>query len=79
VAGGILAAHATSCAIPSGVRYARFVRFWFLILIGRFATLEGMKIKSVTPMHHAMSMDSPAVAAGGGLALGGCRNLEQGL
>jgi hypothetical protein len=24
----------------------------FLILIGCFATLEGMKIKSVTPMHH---------------------------
>ena len=28
-----------SCATPSGVRYVRFVRFSFLILIGRFATL----------------------------------------
>ena len=29
-------------------------------------------------MHHAMSMDSPAVPAGGGLALGRCRNAKQG-
>jgi hypothetical protein len=34
------------------VRYIRLVRFSFLILIGRFVTLEGMKIKSVTPRHH---------------------------
>jgi hypothetical protein len=30
-------------------RYVQLVRFSFLILIGRFVTLEGMKIKSVTP------------------------------
>jgi hypothetical protein len=66
VAGGILAAHATSCAIPSDVRYTRFVRFSFLVLIGRFATLEGMKIKSVTPMHHLMIMVSSAASATGG-------------
>ena len=31
-------------------RYIRLVRFSFLILIGRFVTLEGMEInKSVTP------------------------------
>jgi hypothetical protein len=42
-------------------RYVRFVRFLFLILIGRFVTLEGMKIKSVTPMHHPMSMGRAAV------------------
>jgi len=41
-------------------RYIRLVRFSFLILIGRFATLEGMKVKSVTPMHHPMSMGSSA-------------------
>jgi hypothetical protein len=28
----------------------------FLILIGRFATLEGMKIKSVTPRHYRVIM-----------------------
>jgi hypothetical protein len=28
-------------------------------LIRRFATLEGVKIKSVTPMHHLMIMGSP--------------------
>jgi hypothetical protein len=50
--------------------------FSLLILIGRFVTLEAMKIKSVTPMHHPMSMDSPAVPAGGGLALGGCHDPE---
>ena len=65
--------------IHTYARYVRFLRFSFLILIGCFVTLEGMKIKSVTPMHHAMSMDSPAVAAGGGLAVGGCRDAEQGL
>jgi len=37
-----------------------YIRFSFLILIGRFVTLEGMKIKSVTPMHHPMSMGSSA-------------------
>jgi hypothetical protein len=42
---------------------AGFVRFSFLILIGRFVTLEGMKIKSVTPMHHPMSMGSSATPA----------------
>jgi hypothetical protein len=31
-----------------------------LILIARFATLKGMKIKSVTPMHHQMCMGSSA-------------------
>jgi hypothetical protein len=36
------------------------VRFSFLILIGRFATLAGMKIKSVTPLHHPMNMGSSA-------------------
>jgi len=34
------------------VRYVLLVHSSFLILITRFATLEGMKIKSVTPMHH---------------------------
>ena len=29
-------------------------------MIARFATLEGMKIKSVTPVHHPMSMGSSA-------------------
>ena len=33
VVGGIPAAHAVSCARPLGVRYARFMRFSFLILI----------------------------------------------
>jgi hypothetical protein len=33
-------------------------------LIGRFVTLEGMKIKSVTPMHHLMIMVSSAVPGG---------------
>jgi hypothetical protein len=47
-----------SCGRPSGVRYARFLRFSFLILICRFVTLEGMKIKSATPMHHLMIMVS---------------------
>jgi hypothetical protein len=32
-------------------------------LIGRFVTLEGMKIKSVTPMHHLMIMGSSATLA----------------
>ena len=41
-------------------RYVRLVRFSFLILIGRLATLKGMKIKSVTPMHHQMIMVSSA-------------------
>jgi hypothetical protein len=36
----------------------RLARFSFPILIGRFATLEGMKIKSVIPMHHPMNMGS---------------------
>ena len=37
----------------------------FLILIGCFVTLEGMKIKSVTPMHHLMIMvSSVSVALG---------------
>jgi len=40
-----------------------YIRFSFLILIGRFVTLEGMKIKSVTPMHHLMSMGSSATPA----------------
>jgi len=44
-------------------RYIRLVRFSFLILIGRFVTLEGMKIKSVTPMHHQMIMVSSATPA----------------
>jgi hypothetical protein len=43
-------------------RYIRLVRFSFLILIGRFVTLEGMKIKSVTPLHHPMSMGSSTSA-----------------
>jgi hypothetical protein len=37
---------------------SRFVRFSFLILIGLFVTLEGMKIKSVTPIHHLTLMVS---------------------
>jgi hypothetical protein len=44
-------------------RYIRLVRFSFLILIGRFATLEGMKIEGVTPMHHPMCMGSSASTA----------------
>jgi hypothetical protein len=60
-------------------RYIRLVRFSFLILIGRFATLEGMQIKSVTPMHHLTIVVSSAAPAGGGLALGGYRDPEQGL
>ena len=40
--------------------YVRFVRFSFLILIGRFVTLEGMKIKSVTPTHHLTIVVSTA-------------------
>jgi hypothetical protein len=36
-----------------------FCPLCFLILIRRFATLEGVKIKSVTPMHHLMIMGSP--------------------
>jgi hypothetical protein len=31
-----------------------------LILIARFATLESMKIKSVTPIHHLMIMANRA-------------------
>ncbi len=46
-------------------RYIRLVRFSFLILIGRFVTLESMRIKSVTPMHHLMIMGNPAPAGGG--------------
>src|SRR5206468_2423593 len=46
--------------IHTYARYVRFIRFSFLILIGCFVTLEGMKIKSVTPMHHPMSMGSSA-------------------
>jgi hypothetical protein len=42
-------AHAHVRLVMSG--YIRLVRFSFLILIGRFATLEGMKIKSVRPLH----------------------------
>jgi hypothetical protein len=41
-------------------RYVRLVRFSFLILIGHFVTLEGMKIQSVTPVHHQMIMVSSA-------------------
>jgi hypothetical protein len=41
-------------------RYIRLARLSFLILIGRFVTLEGMKIKNVTPMHHQMIMGSSA-------------------
>jgi hypothetical protein len=59
-------------------RYIRLVLFSFLILVGRFATLDGMKVKSVTPMHHVMSMESPA-PAGGGLAGGGRSDVEQGV
>jgi hypothetical protein len=44
-----------------------------------FCHPEVMVSLSVTPMHHAMSMDHPAVPAGGGLAVGGCRDAEQGL
>jgi hypothetical protein len=53
-----------------------YMRFSFLILIGRFVTLEAMKIKSITPMHHLMIMGSSAAAAGGGLAGGSCRHPE---
>jgi hypothetical protein len=49
-------------------RYIRFVRFSFLILIGRSATLEGMKIKSVTPMHHLTIMVSSVSPAWEGSA-----------
>jgi len=35
-------------------------------MIGRFVTLEGMKIKSVTPTHHLMIMVSSAASARGG-------------
>jgi hypothetical protein len=52
-----------ACLVTS--RYIRLVRFSFLILIGRFVTLESMKIKSVTPMHHLMIMGNPAPAGGG--------------
>ena len=45
----------------------------------RFCHPVAMVNLSVTPMHHPMSMDSPAVPAGGGLAVGRCRNAEQGL
>jgi hypothetical protein len=58
--------------------YIRLVRFSFLILIAPFATLEGMKIKSVTPMHHQMIMVSSAAPADGGLAGSSCRHPEQG-
>jgi hypothetical protein len=50
----------------------------FLILIARFAILKH-DLKSVTPMHHAMSMGSRATSAGAGLAGGGRRDAEQGL
>jgi len=36
---------------------------FFLILIASFATLEGVKVKSVTPMHHLMIMGSSATPA----------------
>jgi len=45
--------------------FIRLARFSFLILIGRFVTLEGVKIKSVTPMHHLMIMVSSARPAPG--------------
>jgi len=61
------------------VRYVLLVHSSFLILITRFATLEGMKIKSVTPMHLAMSMGNSATSAGGGLASGGSHDAEQGV
>jgi hypothetical protein len=55
------------------------VCFSFLILIGRFVTLEAvivswlsMIVSGSTPMHYPMSMGSSAAAAGGGLA-GGSR------
>jgi hypothetical protein len=54
-------AHANMRRVMS--RYIRLVRFSFLILIGRFATLECMKIKGVTPMHHQMCMGSSATPA----------------
>jgi hypothetical protein len=38
----------------------------FLILIGCFATLEGMKIKSAAPMHHLMIMVSSVLAVAEG-------------
>jgi hypothetical protein len=38
----------------------------FLILIAGFATIEGMKIKSVTPMHHLTIVGSSAALLGGG-------------
>jgi hypothetical protein len=41
-------------------RYIRLVLFSFLILVGRFATLDGMKVKSVTPMHHLTIVVSSA-------------------
>jgi hypothetical protein len=37
-----------------------FSPFLFLILIGCFATLDGMKVKSVTPMHHVTIVVSSA-------------------
>jgi hypothetical protein len=43
-----------TCVVMS--TFIRLVRFSFLILIGRFVTLEGVKIKSVTPVHHQMIM-----------------------
>ncbi|HZI77350.1 MAG TPA: hypothetical protein VFD73_25575, partial [Gemmatimonadales bacterium] len=56
--------HRTSDSLAGHVsRYVRLTAFSFLILIGRFVTLEGMKIRSVTPMHHLMCMGSPATPA----------------
>jgi len=45
---------------PRAFRYVRLVRFSFLILIGHFVTLEGMKIQSVAPMHHLTIVVSTA-------------------
>jgi hypothetical protein len=45
----------------------RLIPFSFLILIAGFATLDGMKFKSVTPVHHVMIMVNAATAAGPGV------------
>ena len=37
-----------------------YITFLFLILIAGFAILDGMKVKSVTPMHHLTIVVSSA-------------------
>ena len=51
---------------PAMVRYVRLVRFSFLILIGRFATLDAWSVSSFTPMHHLTIVVSTAAPSGGG-------------